>query len=428
MVVQEKEMPYERAAIENMPTGFKQTEIGLIPSDWEVVTLGELGKWRGGGTPSKQNPEFWNGTIPWVSPKDFGPTLMSKSEDYITKQAIEKSSTALIPEDSILIVTRSGVLRNFVPIAKNIVAVTINQDVKALVVDKSNTVDYVFQALRNFGNEIKDNTVKVGTTVESIDFSAFRKFQIPFPPTLAEQRAIATALSDVDALITSLGALITKRRNIKQGAMQQLLTGKKRLPGFSGEWETKTLGSVSKVIRGASPRPQGDPRYYGGNVSRLMVSDVTRDGKYVTPEVDFLTEEGAKRSRPCKAGTLTIVCSGTVGVPSFLAVDACIHDGFLALVNVNSKVSEDYLYHKLSTLQEQLENSATHGGVFINLTTLIIKDFEVLLPALDEQRAIAKILSDMDAELDMLTQKRDKYKAVKQGMMQQLLTGKIRLI
>ena len=88
------------------------------------------------------------------------------------------------------------------------------------------------------------------------------------------------------------------------------------------DWNVEAIENVATVIRGASPRPKGDPKYYGGDIPRLMVEDVTRDGKYVTPRVDFLTKEGAKQSRPCEKGTLTIVCSGVVGVPSFLAVDA----------------------------------------------------------------------------------------------------------
>ena len=130
------------------------------------------------------------------------------------------------------------------------------------------------------------------------------------------------------------------------------------------DWNVAKLGELGRIIRGASPRPQGDRRYYGGYIPRLMVEDVTRDGKYVTPRVDFLTDEGAKLSRPCKKGTLTIVCSGTVGIPSFLAVDACIHDGFLALVNIKKQVSDDYLYHQLFMLRSKFESSATHGGVF----------------------------------------------------------------
>src|SRR5258708_24014390 len=193
------------------------------------------------------------------------------------------------------------------------------------------------------------------------------------------------------------------------------------------DWDVKNLGNLGRVIRGASPRPQGDRRQCGGNIPRLMVEDVTRNGKYVTPRFDFLTEEGAKRSRPCKKGTLTIVCSGTVGIPSFLTVDACIHDGFLALIGINKYVSEDYLYHQLMILKGKFEISATHGGVFTNLTTSILNDFQIPLPSSPEQQAIAAALSDVDALITSLDRLIAKKRNIKQAMMQQLLTGKMRL-
>lgn len=194
------------------------------------------------------------------------------------------------------------------------------------------------------------------------------------------------------------------------------------------DWRVTSLDNVGEVIRGASPRPKGDKRYYGGNVPRLMVEDVTRDGKVVVPQVDFLTEEGAKKSRPCKKGTLTIVCSGTVGIPSFLGVDACIHDGFLALINIQKKYSVDYLYHQLVTLRKSFDNSATHGGIFTNLTTSGVKEFVVPFPpTLAEQEAIAEALSDADALIESLETLLTKKRQVKQGTMQELLTGKIRL-
>ena len=193
-------------------------------------------------------------------------------------------------------------------------------------------------------------------------------------------------------------------------------------------WKIVQIQDIAQVIRGASPRPKGDKRYYGGNVPRLMVEDVTRDGKYVYPSVDFLTEEGAKLSRPCKAGTLTIVCSGTVGVPSILGVDACIHDGFLGLIKVSSTVSTDYLYHFFCTQRDKFNNSATHGGVFTNLTTDGVKAFEVSLPIhLEEQEKIATALSDTDALISELEKLIEKKQAIKTATMQQLLTGKTRL-
>ncbi len=194
------------------------------------------------------------------------------------------------------------------------------------------------------------------------------------------------------------------------------------------DWEVPTVGEISRVIRGASPRPKGDKRFYGGPVPRLMVEDVTRDGKIVFPKIDTLTEEGAKLSRPCKKGTLTIVCSGTVGIPSLLGVDACIHDGFLALVSIRKDVSSDYLYYQFDRLRLSFESSATHGGVFTNLTTEGVRRFIVPLPStLTEQRAIAASLGDMDALLGGLDRLITKKRDTKQAVAQRLLTGEFRL-
>jgi len=192
--------------------------------------------------------------------------------------------------------------------------------------------------------------------------------------------------------------------------------------GIPKDWVIKPIKDIGEIIRGASPRPKGDKRYYGGSVPRLMVEDVTRDGKFVTPIVDSLTEAGAKLSRPCRAGTLTIVCSGTVGIVSFLAIDACIHDGFLALVNVDKNIELDYIYHQLSTLKADFDKSATHGGVFTNLTTDGVRELNVLLPQTkEEQSAIATALSDVDSLIAQLENLITKKRQIKRGAMQTLL-------
>ena len=126
-------------------------------------------------------------------------------------------------------------------------------------------------------------------------------------------------------------------------------------------------------------------------------------------------------SRPCPAGTLTIVCSGVVGIVSFLAVDACIHDGFLALVDIDElQADKDFLFHTLSTLRNQFERGATHGGVFTNLTTQGIKEFEIHCPRIAEQQRIADCLTSLDDLIAAQTQKHEALKTHKKGLMQQL--------
>lgn len=157
------------------------------------------------------------------------------------------------------------------------------------------------------------------------------------------------------------------------------------------------LGNLCEIVRGSSPRPKGDPRFYGGYVPRLMVADVTRDGKYVTPRIDSLTQEGSALSRPMQKGDLVIAVSGNPGLSAILEIDACIHDGFVGLRNLNhARISVDYLYRYLMFFKEQI-NSKAVGAIFKNLTTLQIADIEIPLPPLEEQRRIAAILDKADA-------------------------------
>ncbi|MEO5607119.1 MAG: restriction endonuclease subunit S [Polaromonas sp.] len=268
-----------------------------------------------------------------------------------------------------------------------------------------------------------------GTKVLGISNGRLAKIKIPFPRSSTEQRKIADCLGSVEELIAAQARKVDALKKCKSGLVQQLFPGDGatqpllRFPGFedAGKWEVRRLDTIGRVIRGASPRPQGDPRYYGGPVPRLMVQDVTRDGKWVTPRIDSLTNEGAKLSRPCSAGTLTIVCSGTVGVASFLAVDACIHDGFLALIDIDESIAtKDFLFHSLSTLRLQFEEGATHGGVFTNLTTSGIQQFEIKCPKADEQQRIAACLSNLDDLINSAIQKINVLRIHKKGLMQRL--------
>ena len=157
-----------------------------------------------------------------------------------------------------------------------------------------------------------------------------------------------------------------------------------------------TINQLCKLVRGSSPRPSGDPRYYGGNVPRLMVKDVSRDGMYVTPKIDSLTEEGAAKSRPMSKGDLVVAVSGDPGEPSILAVDACIHDGFVGLRELQvDKVFTPYLYRYFKYNKEVSKSQAV-GAIYKNLNTDQIKALKIPLPPLDQQKNIAAILDAAD--------------------------------
>ena len=164
------------------------------------------------------------------------------------------------------------------------------------------------------------------------------------------------------------------------------------------EFDVVKVSEICNIVRGSSPRPQGDPLYYGGNVPRLMIADVTRDGMYTTPKIDFLTEAGALKSRPMKKGEVIMAVSGNPGLMTILAVDACIHDGFVGFRDLREDVIPQYLYFILNTLKDE-NNQKADGAVFRNLTTDQIKDFEIPLPPLEIQQQIVAEIEGYEEEI-----------------------------
>lgn len=194
------------------------------------------------------------------------------------------------------------------------------------------------------------------------------------------------------------------------------------------KWREVTFGDVINVFRGASPRPKGDPQYYGGSIPRLLIEDLTRDGKYAIPQIDFLTEEGAQKSRLLPKGSLVMSCSGTrVGIIGFLGVDACIHDGFFGF-NGYKGIAPEYLYQYFQLISQSLQSSATRGGIFNNLTTDIMKTMKCCFPPIDEQHKIVKILIAQDNVIELKEKQLAEKQRQKKYLMQQLLTGKQRLL
>jgi type I restriction enzyme S subunit len=196
---------------------------------WVVARLDELGRWTGGMTPSMANPDYWEGgTVPWISSADVKTARMTATAFSITDIAVKQRATTVLPANSVVVVTRSGILRKYLPVAMNMIPMAINQDIKALIPNGRIQPDYLLHTLARHGDRILARCLKSGTTVESIQFPWLKAFSIPVPP-LPEQAAIADALSDMDSEIAALEARLTKARQIKQGMIQELLTGRIRL-------------------------------------------------------------------------------------------------------------------------------------------------------------------------------------------------------
>jgi type I restriction enzyme S subunit len=252
-------------------------------------------------------------------------------------------------------------------------------------------------------------------------------FKIPLPPAIAEQQAIAEALSDADALIESLDQLITKKRNLKPAAMQQLLTGQTRLPGFSGEWEVKRLGEVAEMGSGGTPL-SSVPDYYDGNIPWVAISDMTKGGKIIESTERNLTAQGLTNSaaQMFPIGTVLYAMYASLGECSIAGVSLCTSQAILGIRPKNN-LNADFLYYYLTSLKSVVKTLGQQGTQ-ANLNKGMVQEFRFSLPAVPEQTAIATILSDMDSELAELEARLVKARHIKQGMMQELLTGRIRLL
>jgi len=245
--------------------------------------------------------------------------------------------------------------------------------------------------------------------------------QIPFPPAKAEQEAIAEALSDADNLIESLEQLIAKKRQIKQGAMQELLTGEKRLPGFSGEWKAKMLGEICEISMGRTP-PRLNQAMWGRGYVWLSIADLR--SRIVSQSKEEVTELAASTMKIIPKGTLLMSFKLSIGRLCFAGCDLFTNEAICSFTNLQA--NPDFLYYTLGRTDFSLYGKQAVKGYTLNKAALHI--VEVKLPSEAEQTAIATILSDMDAEIAALETKLSKARQVKQGMMQELLTGNIRLI
>ena len=264
--------------------------------------------------------------------------------------------------------------------------------------------------------------------VPGINRNDIHRLPIVLPPP-TEQRAIAEALSDVDKLLGALEKLIDKKRAITQAAMQQLLTGKTRLPGFSGPWKTKRLGDFADCTAGGTPSTFIS-EYWGGTIRWMNSGELNK--KIVHDVEGRITERGLRESStkivPPRCVLVGLAGQGkTRGTVAINTVELCTNQSIAAIYPNESFVPE-YLYHNLDARYEELRGLSTGDGGRGGLNLKIIMSIPVLFPCVDEQQAIAAVLSDMDADIAALERRRDKTRAIKRGMMQQLLTGRVRLV
>ncbi len=409
----------------NIPQGYKRTELGIIPEDWEVKRISDFTSIITGGTPSTQRPEYWGGSIMWMSSGELNKKFVFDVEGRITTEGLLNSSTHIIPPFCVLIgLAGQGKTRGTA--AYNYISLCTNQSIAAILPnDKYNSLYlyYVVDSKYEYLRLLSSGDGGRG----GLNKNLLNSLEISFPKTIAEQQAIAEALGDIDGLIAALDKKIAKKRLIKQGAMSQLLTGKKRLPGFTDDWIEIRLGDYTAMNSGGTPS-SSILEYYNGDIPFLSISDITISGKYIKKTEKTITKKGLQNSsaRMFPQGTIMYAMYASLGKTSIADIELSCSQAILG-ITPNDKIDSNYLYYYLSFMENSVKEIG-QTGTQTNLSKQIVQDFFLYIPTqINEQTAIATMLNDMDKEIDDLEAQRDKYRLLKSGMMQKLLTGQIRL-
>lgn len=264
----------------------------------------------------------------------------------------------------------------------------------------------------------------VASTGYNRHFSTLRQRAFDLPD-VAVQRRFVNLLSDADALVASLESLMDKKREIKQGLMQELLTGRSRLPGFAGEWQTRSIGDFARAKAGGTPST-AVPSYWGGSVRWMSSGEIHR--KRIREVDGRITDDGLRES-PAQlfpAGTVLMALAGqgrTRGTVAVSEVDLATNQSIAGILPSGTHDPE-FLYYNLDTRYDELRGESAGDGGRGGLNLTIIKKLDVLMPEIDEQRAVSSVLRDVDAEIETLSRRLSSAINVKQGMMQELLTGR----
>ena len=400
-----------------IPAGYKQTEVGVIPEDWIAEALGAHVQINSGESPSLFR--FEGSGIPY-----FKVDQLNNDSKYLSATPYFFRKGKTVSQGSLVFPKRgASILLNKVRILASDSYMDTN--LMSLTLDESLDNEYLYYTLTHIGLWKFADT----TSIPQINNKHVKPLVVPIP-RLSEQRAIAAALSDVDALLAKLDQFIAKKRDLKQATMQQLLSGLTRLPGFCGEWEVVKAGDVGR-FRSGSGFPIKDQGEMSGEYPLFKVSDMNNTGNETFMETanNYISETMRKQLGATAFPAESIVFA-KVGAAVFLerkkilTRPSCLDNNMAAFVMDRSRTHCPFIHYvllntKLGSLVSTTALPSLSGGV--------LAEIELPLPSLPEQTAIATVLSDIDAEIAALETRREKTRNLKQGMMQELLTGRIRL-
>ncbi len=420
--------------------GYKQTDVGVIPDDWEVRKLGDIAIKVGSGiTPTGGEKVYKDKGRPFIRSQNVGWGKLILDEVAFIDDEIHSTfqNTEIKLNDVFLNVSGASIGRTAIA-DERVVNGNVNQHVCIIRVDENFLSPHFLNAflLSHRGQKLIDS-FQTGGNRQGLNFGQIKTFQIPFPKTVEEQNVITNTLNETDALIFSLEKLIAKKQSIKQATMQVLLTGKKRLKGFVREWTETQLPEVCWFQEGPGVR---NKQFTASGVKLLNGTNIN-NGKLNLEATDrYISEKeayGFYSHFLADDGDIVIACSGItidkfhekVTVIKSQHLPLCMNTSTMRFKITSKKLVTDFLYYFLqsASFKNQIGGKAT-GSAQLNFGPSHMKMVFINLPEPPEQIEISRIIKDIDSENYELQNELSKYKSVQQGMMQNLLTGKVRLV
>jgi len=420
---------------QQIPAGYKQTDVGVIPEDWEVKAVKEIIKKiidNRGKTPPYKSDE----TIELIETSSI--SFVSNYPDYskVTKFVSKSTYSSWFrdhPQKNDILISTVGEYSG----SSAIMGASKGTIAQNLVALRTSSIDpqYFFTWTRSNGYIDQLRRVMMSQAQPSLKVPWLLGFELAYPKKVEEQKRIAHVILDIDSLISKLDQLIQKKKNIKQGAMQGLLTGKRRLSGFSGEWEHKAMGAIGTTYGGMSGKVKSD--FENGTYPYIPFMNIMSNPIIDTTYFDYVNIKPAENQN--KASKDDLFFNGSSETPEEVGMCSALLENIPNLylnsfcfgfkLNKELKTNSLYLaYFYRSDVGRKLIYFLAQGATRYNLSKNKFLKLEIPYPQPEEQEALSNSFLEMDLEIDKLQTKQNKYIKLKQGMMQQLLTGKIRLI
>ncbi len=420
-----------KVAMEVLESRFKETEIGLIPEDWEVVRLGEVvEKIKAGGTPKRSEKRFWGGSIPFILIEDLTKNnlYIKDAREYITEEGLEKSNAWIVPANSLLLSMYATIGET----AINLIPVATNQAILGIIPKRDRlNVEFGAYLLKFHSKRLLSQNIQ--TTQKNVNKGIVENFLIPLPP-LEEQKVIADILSTIQNAIEKTEKVINATKQFKKSIMKHLFTygavavdeiDKVKLKeseiGLIPEhWEVVRLGQVVKTIKGKKPKLLSE------NPSKNSLPYLTAEYfRYGIPN-QFVNIEVEKELPVCKKEDVVLIWDGSKAGQVFTGLEGILASTMVKINPIINNLDKSYLYHFLTTKFDYL-NSQTTGSTIPHINKTVFLNLPIPLPPLDEQQKIAQILTAIDQKIQAEGKKKKALENVFKTLLNSLMTGKVRV-